>query len=154
VAYPVFLRNARRAGGMTAPWTWSVAESPAKGWRYLTREIGWWARWLATECASRTAWFDAQPAAPEAWSPVVGAVPAHPAGPAGAGRAGGAERLIPLRVAPGALPPPWLGGHPPRDASVHDDDRADDIDRWAWWLFATLDDPASWRAYLARWPPP
>jgi hypothetical protein len=67
---------------------------------------------------------------------------------------GGAEHLIPLMVAHGALPPPWLGGHPPRDVIRYDDDAADDIDRWAWWLFATFDDRASWRSYLARWPPP
>jgi hypothetical protein len=155
VAYPVFVRNAQREGGMTAPWTWRVAtDSPAAGWRYLTREIGWWARWLATGCADRTAWLDAQPAPSGAWSPVVAAVRARRADPAWATLTGGAEQLIPLAVAHGALPPPWLGGHPPRDAIVYDVDPADDIDRWAWWLFATLDDPASWRGYLARWPPP
>ena len=45
----------------------------------------------------------------------------------------------------------------PRDighADRYDDSRADDVDRWAWWLFATLDDPASWHAYLTRRPPP
>lgn len=154
VAYPVYVRNAQRDGGMTAPWRWRGAESPAKGWRYLTREIGWWARWLATECADRTAWLDAQPAPPEAWSPVVAAVRGRRADPAWTSLTGGAERLIPLTVVHGALPPPWLGGHPPRDAIVHDDSQADDVDRWAWWLFATFDDPASWCSYLARWPPP
>jgi len=155
VAYPVFLRNARREGGLTAPWTWYVAaESTAKGWRYLTRQVGWWARWLATECDDRTAWLDAQPAPPEAWSPVVTAVRARRAAPAWATLTGGAERLIPLAVAHGELPPPWLGGHPPRGAIAYDDDQADDIDRWVWWLLATIDDPASWHGYLARWPPP
>lgn len=67
---------------------------------------------------------------------------------------GGAERLIPLTVMHGTLPPPWLGGHPPRDAIVYDDNQADDVDRWVWWLFATFDDPESWRGYLTRWPPP
>jgi hypothetical protein len=155
VAYPVFLRNARREGGITAPWTWRVAaESPAKGWRYLTREIGWWARWFATECADRTAWLDAQPAPPDAWAPVVTALRARHADAAWVTRTGGAERLIAMTVAHGALPPPWLGGHPPRAAIVYDESKADDIDRWAWWLFAMFDDPASWRGYLARWPPP
>ena len=154
VAYPVFVRNARREGGMTAPWTWSVAaESPANGWRYLTREIGWWARWLVTECADRTAWLDAQPAPPDAWAPVVAALRARRADPAWATLTAGAERLIPLAAVHGALPPPWLGGHPPRDSIVYDDGQADDVDRWAWWLFGTLDDPTSWRGYLARWPP-
>jgi hypothetical protein len=155
VAYPVFVRNAQREGGMTAPWTWHVAAgSLADGWRYQTREIAWWARWLAAGCADRTAWLDAQPAPSGAWSPVVAAVRAGRAGPAWGTLTAGVEQLIPLMVAHGALPPPWLGGHPPRDAIVHDIDRADDVDRWAWWLFATIDDPASWRGYLARWPPP
>jgi hypothetical protein len=155
VAYPVFVRNAERDGGLTAPWTWRVATgSPANGWRYLTREIGWWTRWLATECADRIAWLDAQPAPPAAWSPVVSALRARRTDAAWTALTGGAEHLIPLMVAHGALPPPWLGGHPPRDAIVYDDGQADDVDRWAWWLFATLDDPTSWRGYLARWPPP
>ena len=155
VAYPVYVRNAQRDGGVTAPWTWRVAaESPAKGWRYLTREIGWWTRWLATECADRTAWLDAQPAPPATWSPVVAAVHGRRADSPWASLTGGAERLIPLTVMHGTLPPPWLGGHPPRDAIVYDDNQADDVDRWVWWLFATFDDPASWRGYLTRWPPP
>ena len=82
------------------------------------------------------------------------AVRARRADPAWATLTGGAERLIPLAAAHGALPPPWLGGHPARDAIVYDDSQADDVDRWVWWLFATLDDPTSWRGYLARWPPP
>jgi hypothetical protein len=155
VAYPVFLRNAQREGGVSAPWTWRVAaRSPADAWRYLTREIGWWARWLATECADRAAWLDAQPSPPDVWSSVVAAVRAHHVDPAWATRTTGAEQLISLTVAHGALPPPWLGGHPPRAEIVYEDDQADDVDRWAWWVFATFDDPASWRGYLRRWPPP
>lgn len=154
VAYAVYVRNAGRDGGMTAPWTWRVAaESPAMAWRYVSREVGWWARWLATECADRAAWLDAQPAPPEAWASVAAAVRGGRAAPAWTDVIGGAERLIPLTVLHGALPPPWLGDHPPRDEIVYDDAAANDIDRWAWWLFDTIEDPASWRGYLARWPP-
>lgn len=154
VAYPVFIRILESTRGMTAPWTWSVATSPAKGWRYLPRQIGWWARWLATECVDRAAWFDAQASPPKKWATVVAAVRAYRAEPAWATCTGGAETLIPLAVAHGALPPPWLGGHPPRDKVSYELAQADDIDHWAWWAFATFEDPASWRAYLARWPPP
>lgn len=153
VAYPVFVRNAMRDGGMPAPWSWYVAESPAKGWRYVTRVIGWWARWMATEGDGREAWLEAQAAPPAAWASVIAAVRER-RGDAWTTLDGGAERLIPAAVLHGALPPPWLGGHGPREAIVWDDELADDVDRWAWWLFATIDDPASWRGYLERWPPP
>ena len=154
VAYPVFLRNVLDHGGLTAPWTWRVAsESPAMAWRYATREVGWWARWLATECPDRAAWLDAQPAPPASWAAVVDAVRAGTSDASWATLDGGAERLIPATVAHAALPPPWLGGHPPR-AGIEWDEGADDRDRWAWWVFDTFEDLASWRAYLARWPPP
>jgi hypothetical protein len=155
VAYRTHIRNIERAGGMKAPWTWRVfADSPAGIWRHLTREIGWWARWLANDCADRDAWLDAQPAPPAAWSPVVAAVRARRADASWSSVTGGAERLIPLTVAFGALPPPWLGGRLPRNTFEYDDTKADDVERWMWWLFATFDDAASWRSYLARWPPP
>ena len=155
VAYPAFIRNAQKTGGMTAPWTWRVGrESPTAALCYLSREIGWWARWLATDCADRAAWLDAQPEPPEPWAAVVAAVRARRAGTAWTTLTEGAEQLIPAMVAHRELPPPWVGGHAPRDEICYDDEHADDLDRWARWLFESFDDPASWHAYLARWPPP
>ena len=155
VAYPVFVRNLERKGGMPAPWTRRVArDSPDKGWRYQTREMAWWARWFATECVDRAAWLDAQPAPRDTWAPVVAALRVRRSDLGWATITGGADQLIPLAAAHGALPPPWCGGHAPRDEITYEDDQADDIDRWAWWLFAAIDDPASLRGYLARWKPP
>lgn len=153
VAYPVFLRNALREGGMTVPWTWPGSDDPAAAWRYSTREVGWWARWLATECADRAAWLAAQPAPPAPWATVVAAVRAGTADVSWATLDGGAARLIPATVAHAALPPPWLGGHPPSD-EIEWHENADDRDRWAWWVHDTFEDATSWRAYLERWPPP
>jgi len=155
VAYETFVRNAHRQGGVTAPWTWPrPAASPAEAWRYLTRELGWWARWLGAGCADRAAWLDAQPAAPAPWAALASALGGRLDEPLWAEVHGGAAQLIRWIVAHGALPPPWIGGHAPRTQVTFGDDVADDVDRWTWWVLETFDDAATWRRYLDRWPPP
>lgn len=162
VAYPVFVRNALAAGGMTAPWTWRGAvDTPDSAMRYSPRELGWWARWLAQECKTREereAHLAAQATPPPAeWQPVVAAIRALWASgerPRGwADLTSGARALVPAMVIHGELPPPWVGDHPPI-AEVEWEEDSDDRHRWAWWVFETFEDKASWFGYLARWPLP
>jgi hypothetical protein len=148
-AYPVFVRNALREGGMTVPWA-SARATPHGALRYSARELGWWARWLATACPDRGAYLDAQPPPPDAWVMVersartgVAAVPYE---------TGGLEALVCTLAATGTLPPAWIAGHEPRGGIEYGDD-ADDRDRWLWWVTETFDDAASWQRYLAAWPP-
>lgn len=152
VAYPVFVRNAVRAGGVAAPWTVHDAE-PRNAFRYGARELGWWARWLVEDCRDRAAWWGAQPSPPAGWATIAAAVRAGIVEPPWRSLDGGAERLIPLLAVHGTLPPPWLGSHPPIVGIDWNDD-PDDRDRWAWWAFETFEDAASWHRYLDRWPPP
>lgn len=162
VAYPVFVRNALAAGGMTAPWTWRGAvDTPDSAMRYSPRELGWWARWLAQECKTREereAHLAAQATPPPAeWQPVVAAIRALWASgerPRGwADLTSGGRALVPAMVIHGELPPPWVGDHPPI-AEVEWEEDSDDRHRWAWWVFETFEDKASWFGYLARWPLP
>jgi hypothetical protein len=156
VAYPTFVRNAEREGGMTAPWTWRVAdEGPDPAFRYCVRELGWWTRWLVSACGDRAAWLAAQPPAPAAWAALLPAVLGTEDRNVGPWRDLGAGSAVLVRamLVHGALPPPWLGAHPPLEALDWNDD-ANNRDRWAWWVFDTFEDIASWRAYLDRWPPP
>lgn len=161
VAYPVFVRNALAAGGMTAPWTWRGAvDTPDSAMRYSPRELGWWARWLAQGCATREereAHLAAQAPPPAEWQPVVAELRAMwasgAAPPAWADLTSGGRALVPAMVFHGELPPPWTGDHPPiQDVEWEED--SDDRHRWAWWVFETFEDKASWFAYLARWPQP
>ncbi|HET9621622.1 MAG TPA: hypothetical protein VFP84_09665, partial [Kofleriaceae bacterium] len=155
VAYATFVRNAMRSGGMAAPWTrLGVGGSPRDAWRHNAREVGWWARWLANDCRDRAAWFAAQPAPPDAWAAVVADVRARRAARLWDRLDAGADRMIVATVALGEPPPPWLADHPPRAKIEFDAERADDVDRWTWWLRAAFDDAASWRAYVARWEAP
>ncbi len=152
-AYPAFVRNALAREGMTAPWTWKgAADGPDSTLRYSARELGWWARWMAQECRDVAAYLAAQPSPSPEWADVAAAIAAREDAP-WLTLTGGARALLPSMVRHGALPPPWLGGHPPIDDVDWEDD-ADDRHRWAWWVFETFEDSASWRAYLERWPPP
>jgi hypothetical protein len=150
-AYPVFIRNERRAGGVVAPWI--RRDDPDRAWRHDTRELGWWARWIATECDDRRAWLASQPQMPAPWAIVAAAVVDAPITPGWQRLDAGGPHLLAHALAEGVVPPPWLGGHPPRD-DIDWNNAPDDRDRWAWWVFATFEDAASWRRYLARWPPP
>lgn len=147
-AYPVFVRNALREGGLAVPWA-SDRETLRGALRYSARELGWWARWLATECPDRGAYLDAQPPPGDEWVMVersartgVAAVPYE---------TGGLEALVCTLAATGTLPPAWVAGHAPRGEIEYGDD-ADDRDRWLWWATSTFEDAASWRRYLAAWP--
>lgn len=167
-AYPVFVRNHLVDGELPPPWTRpGFGESPELVLRYTSRTVGWWARWLATQCPDRDAYLDRHPA-PDAWSSTVAQLRAGRA-TAWQTLGGGAPSLIAAAALEGLLPPPWTGGHLPLDRDVswrmaNDDEAnedadeadtpvADDRDRWHWWVVATFDDPASWHAYLERWPP-
>lgn len=153
VAYAVFVRNALAKGGMTAPWTWrGASDGPDPALRYSARELGWWARWVAQECADLAAYLASQAAPPPSWADTVAAIASRQASP-WLTLTSGAVSLIPAMTLDGALPPPWTGGHPPIDDVDWEDD-ADDRHRWAWWVFESFEDAASWRAYLDRWPPP
>jgi hypothetical protein len=154
VAYPVFVRNAERDGGMQPPWTWRGDGTPSSRLRYASRELGWWSRWLATECPDREAYFDEQVEPPAEWSRVAVSGRLGIANPAW--EVGGAEALVATLAATGTLPPPWIAGHAPPLTINYDLDAADDRDRWMWWAGEMFEDHASWIAYLARWaaPPP
>jgi hypothetical protein len=153
VAYAVHIRNLERAGGVTAPWTWRSCATPEDALRYSAREVGWWARWLATACPDRAAWRAQAPAAPAAWAEIEAVLAGAPPAPIWTGLDHGAGALIAAMLPHGPLPPPWLGGHPPLD-EIHWSPPHDDRDRWAWWVVHTFDDAASWAGYLAPWPPP
>lgn len=161
-AYPVFVRNARAAnptGHLPAPWADDDESTPESALRYSARELGWWARWLFEERIDFSAYLATQPSPPEAWQPVVESISSQPSSAAPVSSTlwrtldGGAVSLLPAMVQLGALPPPWLGDHPPI-ADIEWEDDSDDRHRWAWWVFDTFEDTASWRAYLERWPPP
>lgn len=161
VAYPVFVRNELASGGMGAPWTRKGAvDTPDSAMRYSPRELGWWARWLAQDCKTREerqAHLAAQRPPPPAWDPVLDAIRALWAGGAKPSvwndLTSGALALVPAMVIYGELPPPWVGDHPPITEVEWEED-SDDRHRWAWWVFETFEDKASWVAYLERWPPP
>lgn len=161
-AYPVFVRNARAAnpaGHLPAPWAGRGDPDPKSALRYSARELGWWARWLFEERIDFSSYLTTQPPPPAAWQPIVASISSRPATAAPAPSTlwrtldGGAASLLPAMVQLGALPPPWLGDHPPI-ADIEWEDDSDDRHRWAWWVFDTFEDTASWRAYLERWPPP
>ncbi len=148
-AYPVFVRNALREGGMGVPWGWRD-QTPRTVLRYSARELAWWARWMVTECPDRDGFLDEHETAPSGWVEIdhsartgVATIPIE---------TGGIEALICTLVATGTLPPPWLAGHEPR-GSVEYGDLADDRDYWSWWVGSTFDDRASWERYIAPWPP-
>ncbi len=147
-AYPVFIRNSLSGEGMTVPW--DVRETPHDALRYSPRQLGWWARWLATECPDRRAYLDVQPPPREEWANIersartgVAAVPYE---------TGGIEAIVCTLAATGTLPPAWTAGHEPR-GSIAYDETADGRDYWLWWVTDTFEDAASWRRYLAAWPP-
>lgn len=149
-AYQVFVRNSLRGDGMTVPWE-SVRETPYNALRYSPRELGWWARWLATECPDRAAYLATQPPPREDWANIersartgVAVVPYE---------TGGLEAIVCTLVATGTLPPAWTAGHEPRGSISYDDEKADDRDYWLWWVTDTFEDSSSWRRYLAAWPP-
>jgi hypothetical protein len=163
-AYPVFVRNALAKSGGTghlpAPWAARGAATPEDALRYSSRELGWWARWLHDSGVDFATYLATQPPAPEAWEEAVRGVSFWSTSPGSSlgislwkTLDGGAVSLIPVMVRLGALPPPWLGGHPPI-ADIEWEEDSDDRHRWAWWVFDTFEDAASWRAYLERWPPP
>jgi hypothetical protein len=151
-AYPVFVRNELHEGHLLAPWTrWDFA--PAEALRYASRELGFWARWLAEGCGDRSRWLAAQPPAPTAWAPVSEAISTGRAGDPWGDLTRGA---LPLTVAlggHGGLTPPWLSGHR-AFAEIDWELEADSRHGWAWWVSSVFDDAASFRAYLERWPPP
>lgn len=169
-AYPVFVRNARAqhpSGHLPAPWADRGESEPESALRYSARELGWWARWLFEERIDFSSYLTTQPPPPEAWKEIVASISAQPLSPPASSPSsaasppstlwrtldGGPTSLIPAMVQLGALPPPWLGGHPPI-ADIEWEEDSDDRHRWAWWVFDTFEDVGSWRAYLDRWPPP
>ncbi len=150
IAYPVYVANAMaEPRGMVAPWGWRSDLTLHAALRYYPRELGWWSRWLATECTDRASYLDAQPPVPDEWARVEWSARTGVADPAWAH--GGLEALICTLAATGTLPPPWLGGHEPK-SGVDYDSTADDRDRWLWWVNGVFDDGASFQSYLAGWP--
>ncbi len=167
-AYPAFVRNQVVNGDLPPPWR---SYGPEKTLRYAARELGWWARWLGTECPDLLAYLDRHPP-PPSWASITAQLRAGTS-TAWQTLEGGSASLIPAMVQHGMLPPPWTGGHPPlgRDISFEaaddapqpvarsvappgpDTQLADDRDRWMWWVLPTFDDEESWNAYLERWPP-
>lgn len=151
-AYPVFVRSELRDGSLPAVWTrWDF--DPVEALRYGGRELSFWARWLATECASRRAWLAAQPPAPEAWQLVAEAARTADAGAPWSDPAVGAGPLVVALAARGTLPPPWTAGLTAID-EVDWELTADARHAWAWWVSSTFDDAASFTAYLQPTPPP
>jgi len=146
-AYPVFVRNAERNGGMLAPWAWRESEVPYNSLRYSARELGWWARWLTT--VDRAAHLDAQPAPRPEWHAIARAARSGEADPAKRDL----EGMVCTLAATGTLPPPWLHGLAPKKR-IDYDETGDERDRWLWWVNDTFDDVASWDRYLAPWPMP
>jgi len=143
-AYPVAVRNA--TDGVAVPWA-RPNVTPQGALRYSARETGWWARWLVTECPDRGAYLDSQPTPPPAWSRI-----ASSARTGVAEMADGIEGALCTLAATGVLPPAWLGDKPPRP--IEWAELADERDHWLWWVSDTFDDPASWRAYVAKFSPP
>jgi hypothetical protein len=144
-----------RDGGMTAPWVRRRGPTdPETALRHDARELGWWGRWLATECPDREAWLEEQPEAPAAWATIVEAARTGTAPAVWSTLAEGSTAFACVLAASGRLPPPWRRGHPPKPQISWDEEAADDRDRWAWWVSDTFEDRASWERYLAPWPPP
>ncbi|MBA2542996.1 MAG: hypothetical protein H0V17_25370, partial [Deltaproteobacteria bacterium] len=109
---------------------------------------------LNTECADREAWLDEQPEAPEAWAEVVAVIRGGVAPSLWTTLDAGSTAFACVLAATGTLPPPWVGGHPPKPEIDYDEETADDRDRWAWWAGYTFEDRASWERYIAPWLPP
>jgi hypothetical protein len=134
-----------------APWAVGV-DAPADTARTCSRELTFWARW----CADRRtrgqldAWLQSVPAPGPAWEPVRDAVRSgvppegwHPESAWG--------RLAVLVSAHTEAPPPWVLGEVPAAFAEELEDDCSYADAWSLWVAETIDDGASWRAYLERY---
>jgi hypothetical protein len=148
-AWPVYVRNELREGGVRAPWCWRNTRGMAPLVNHRTRELSFWGRWCAAERAEGRleAWLQAQPPPPEAWRAVGEAlqrqvVPEEPH-----------ELWLACSLAAHGEPePPWAAGiAPPRRGQRVGDDR-ERSDLWFKWVLHTFDDAPTYQSYLRRHP--
>lgn len=135
-----------------APWaaSWHRGELGSMA-RYGGRELTFWARWCARrrDDGRLAAWLRSVPAPTPAWEPLRDAARDGTV-PRGWQPASAWERAAVLVAAHAEAPPPWTLGEAP--ASLRED-YADDssyADAWCAWVYDSLDDRTSWRAYLER----
>ncbi len=181
-AYPAFVRNAQETG-MPPPWIgYAGSLGPAYAMKLNPRATGWWARWMFETKADLEAQLAAHPPN-ELWNEAIELIRQRIDPAWERGCRVGAACLIASMVVHGTLPPPWsreqppttpdpdplpdvdgLFGRPPPPPGAPEPPalpgasrrapEPDDRQQWTGWAFETFDDPASWRAYLDRWPPP